>query len=61
MCNSIAKSFFNFHNLFWLSVFNKNASTRKLKDMKGSLTLAMGKCLWFSVKLKVCQSALYSR
>ena len=24
---------------------------------KGSLTLAMGKCLWFSVKIKVCQSS----
>ena len=28
--------------------------------MKGSLTLAMGKCLWFSVKIKVCQSSLSS-
>ena len=27
---------------------------------KGSLTLAMGKCLWFSVKTKVCQSSLSS-
>ena len=27
---------------------------------KGSLTLAMGKCLWFSVKIKVCQSSLSS-
>ena len=27
---------------------------------KGSLTLAMGKCLWFSVKIKVCQSPLSS-
>ena len=27
---------------------------------KGSLTLAMGKCLWFSVKIKVCQSFLSS-
>ena len=27
---------------------------------KGSLTLAMGKCLWFSVKIKVCQSSLFS-
>ena len=26
---------------------------------KESLTLAMGKCLWFSVKIKVCQSSLY--
>ena len=24
---------------------------------KGSLTLAMDKCLWFSVKIKVCQSS----
>ena len=29
-------------------------------EAKGSLTLAMGKCLWFSVKIKVCQSSLYS-
>ena len=27
---------------------------------KGSLTLAMGKCLWFSAKIKVCQSSLSS-
>ena len=27
---------------------------------KGSLTLAMGKCLWLSVKIKVCQSSLSS-
>ena len=27
---------------------------------KGSLTLAMGKCLRFSVKIKVCQSSLSS-
>ena len=27
---------------------------------EGSLTLAMGKCLRFSVKIKVCQSSLYS-
>ena len=29
-------------------------------NSKGSLTLAMGKCLWFSVKIKVCQSSLSS-
>ena len=29
-------------------------------DAKGSLTLAMGKCLWFSVKINVCQSSLSS-
>ena len=27
---------------------------------KGSLTRAMGKCLWFPVKMKICQSALSS-
>ena len=27
---------------------------------QGSLTLAMGKCLWFFVKIKVCQSSLSS-
>ena len=32
---------------------------KKLID-KGSLTLAMGKCLWFSVKIKVCQLSLSS-
>ena len=29
-------------------------------QLKGSLTFAMGKCLWFSVKIKVCQSSLSS-
>ena len=29
--------------------------------LKGSLTLSMGKCLWFSVKIKVCQSSLSSQ
>ena len=29
-------------------------------SLKGSLTLAMGKCLWFSVKINVCQSSLSS-
>ena len=29
-------------------------------DAKGSLTLTMGKCLWFSVKIKVCQLSLSS-
>ena len=28
--------------------------------LKGSLTLAMGKCLWFSVKIKVSQLSLSS-
>ena len=28
--------------------------------IEGSLTLAMGKCLWFSVKIKVCQLSLSS-
>ena len=28
--------------------------------IKGSLTLAMGKCLWFSVNIKVCQFSLSS-
>ena len=31
-----------------------------VQKTKGSLTLAMGKCLWFSVKIKVCQSSLSS-
>ena len=38
-------------------------ATDKLKlnwSIKGSLTLAMGKCLWFSVKIKVCQLSLSS-
>ena len=29
-------------------------------DIQGLLTLAMGKCLWFSVKIKVCQLSLSS-
>ena len=29
-------------------------------ELKGSLTLAMGKCLWFSVKIKNGQSSLSS-
>ena len=32
----------------------------KIHFIKGSLTLVMGKCLWFSVKIKVCQSSLSS-
>ena len=31
-----------------------------VKIFKGSLTLAMGKCLWFSGKIKVCQLSLSS-
>ena len=31
-----------------------------IQKNKGSLTLAMGKCLWFSVKIKVCQLSLSS-
>ena len=30
------------------------------KACEGSLTLAIGKCLWFSVKIKVGQSSLSS-
>ena len=30
------------------------------QQLKGSMTLAMGKCLWFSVKIKVFQSSLSS-
>ena len=37
----------------------KKIRFRSMK-VKGSLTLAMGKCLWFSVKIKVCQSSLFS-
>ena len=32
----------------------------QMRKQKGSLTLAMGKCLWFPVKIKVCQSSLSS-
>ena len=45
----------------------KNSTTVPLRSRfrfgeygKGSLTLAMGKCLWLSVKIKVCQSSLSS-
>ena len=31
-----------------------------IRYSKGSLTFAMGKCLWFSVKIKVCQLSLSS-
>ena len=41
--------------IFKLSFWNYEISI-----LKGSLTLAMGKCLWFSVKIKVCQSSLSS-
>ena len=50
-----------------ISVKPSTANTRILKCSKastllheGSLTLAMGKCLWFSVKIKVCQLSLSS-
>ena len=39
---------------------SKLANKITSKVAKGSLTLAMGKCLWFSVKIKVCQSSLSS-
>ena len=35
-------------------------SFQKRKHSKGSLTLAMGKCVWFLVKIKVCQSSFSS-
>ena len=41
------------------SVLN-NSPVMLGKERKGSLTLAMGKCLCFSVKIKVCQSSLSS-
>ena len=40
----------------WLSKTDEVLS----EGSKGSLTLAIGKCLWFSVKIKVCQSSLSS-
>ena len=42
---------------FYGSTINATAF-REAETPKGSLTLAMGKCLWFSVKIKVCQSFL---
>ena len=39
---------------------NTKGTIQKVKHSKGSLTLAMGKCLLFSVKIKVCQSSLSS-
>ena len=40
--------------------FKKKKISNEIKMCKGSLTLAMGKCLWFLVKIKVCQSSLSS-
>ena len=44
----------------WLQFTLTMEKSNKLNLSKGSLTLAMGKCLWFSVKIKVCQSSLSS-
>ena len=41
-------------------ILKKNMDTAQCQTIKGSLTLAMGKCQWFSVKIKVCQSSLSS-
>ena len=38
----------------------QNTDVVKGLDYKGSLTLAMGKCLCFSIKIKVCQSSRFS-
>ena len=55
----------NFHFFFigyyFLELFGWNLREDKVANLhKGSLTLAMGKCLWFSVKIKVCQSSFSS-
>ena len=44
------------------SICENESCTELEEEMlnKGSLTLAMGKCLRFSVKIKVCQSSLSS-
>ena len=47
----------NFGDTTYENLHDRNALNHVVK---GSLTLAMGKCLWFSVKLKVCQSSLSS-
>ena len=60
-----------FHKFQFSLIFNFEQAKSKFKYivkskftiffvLEGSLTLAMGKCLWFSVKIKVCQSSLSS-
>ena len=44
----------------WLCELTVPPWPKLLHQNKGSSTLAMGKCLWFSVKIKVCQSFLSS-
>ena len=51
--------YFNYSRHKDLSIY-KVIFILALRLQKGSLTLAMGKCLWFSVKIKVCQSSLSS-
>ena len=46
--------------LFNTTYISANLAHHEIFCDKGSLTLAMGKCLWFSVKIKVCQSSLSS-
>ena len=43
---------------YFFSLETRNYTCKVIN--KGSLTLAMGKCLWFSVKIKVWQSSLSS-
>ena len=66
---TLKKTYFN---LFWIQSvklgnmirFKEHAKGNPFHcfhtSVKGSLTLSMGKCLWFSVKIKVCQSSLSS-
>ena len=48
------------HILRLLDTLGEGNSEIEEAHHQGSLTLAMGKCLWFSVKIKVCQSSLSS-
>ena len=49
----VLKRTFSMKRFFWAPNIN-NFTQKKIN------TLAMGKCLWFSVKIKVCQSSLSS-
>ena len=46
--------------LRWTKCIALNGDYIEKQWSKGSLTLAMGKCLWFSKKIKVCQLSLSS-
>ena len=55
MLNSVV-----FGTFYWMKLIKNSLSDNVMGPFKGSLTLAMGKCLWFSVKIKVYQPSLSS-